>query len=398
MLPSFRNLPNGNSMLVFAGFGFLAPIITFLIAASSVSPEGKIAVLATLAVIYTILFFVTYWRHLDLETAAKNGAGDHKAHTSFDPSFGDLEKTFGLFGDSISRTEVFRLLASRIRTVLPAETIVLFDVVPGETELSLAASDGPSVAADSHVSNLAALSGEIEIITDDDATFASVPLTLDGITFSVLEFRLSRSIEDRSALLEKLGALRRRIPPMLLGIGDGEGNKSVAFTDPVTGLPNERTCHVVLEHQLAESMRNREERPLSVVAIDIRNFAKINQKFGQEAGDRILKLTASNIRSQLRQMDLVSRIRNDEFVIVLPATNETDVVEVIERILEHFGATVFDAGGGHEIQIRLDIGAASFWKDGETPAQLIQHAQRKKQQAKAAEPADLDLLQKEYVH
>ena len=97
------------------------------------------------------------------------------------------------------------------------------------------------VADDVHVSNLAALSGEIEIVTDDGATFASVPLMLDGITFSVLEFRLARPIEDRAALLEKLGSLRRRISPMLLGIGDGEENESVAFTDLVTGLPNERT-------------------------------------------------------------------------------------------------------------------------------------------------------------
>jgi diguanylate cyclase (GGDEF)-like protein len=185
---------------------------------------------------------------------------------------------------------------------------------------------------------------------------------------------------------------------MLLGVGDGEGNESVAFIDRVTGLPNERTCHVVLEHQLAESMRNREERPLSVVAIDIRKFAEINQKFGQEAGDRILKMTAANVRSQLRQMDLLSRIHNDEFVIVLPATNETEAVEVIERISAHFEETTFDAGGENEIKIRLDIGAASFWKDGETPTQLIQNAQFKKQQAKAEEPADLDLLQKEYVH
>jgi len=386
-------------MLVFAGFGFVAPIVTFLIATSSVSAEAKIAVLTTLAVIYTILFFVTYWRHLDLETAAKNGNLVASTHTSFDPSFSDLEKTFGLFGNSISRTEVFRLLASRIREVLRAETIVLLDVVPGETALSLAASDGEqTVGADSHVSNLAALSGEIEIVTDDGATFASVPLMLDGITFSVLEFRLARSIEDRAALLEKLGSLRRRISPMLLGIGDGEESESVAFTDLVTGLPNERTCHVVLEHQLAESKRNREERPLSVVAIDIRNFAKINQKFGQEIGDQILKMTASNIRGQLRQMDLLSRIHNDEFVIVLPATNETDAVEVIERILAHFEKTIFDVGGEHEIRIRLDIGAASFWKDGETPSQLIQDAQRKKQQTKAEEPADLDSLQKEYVN
>src|SRR6187399_980762 len=102
MRPSFRNLPSGNSMLVFAGFGFLAPIVTFLIATSPVSSEAKIAVLATLAVIYTILFFVTYWKHLDLETAAKNGHEGLSTHGSFDPSFGDLEKTFGLFGDSIS--------------------------------------------------------------------------------------------------------------------------------------------------------------------------------------------------------------------------------------------------------------------------------------------------------
>lgn len=386
-------------MLVFAGFGFLAPIITFLIATSSVSAEGKIAVLATLAVIYTILFFVTYWRHLDLETAAKNGHTEQSTHTSFDPSFSDLDKTFGLFGNSVSRAEVFKLIASRIRAVLPAETIVLFDVVPGETELSLAASDGEEMSGEkSDVSHLTVLSGEIELAAHNEQTFAAVPLTIDGITFSVLEFRFAHSVEDRRALLDKLGALQRRIPPMLLGVGDGEGNASVAFTDPVTGLPNERTCHVVLEHQLAESMRNREERPLSVVAIDIRNFAKINQKYGQEAGDRILKSTASNVRSQLRQMDLLSRIHNDEFVIVLPATNETDALEVIERISKHFEETVFDTGGENEIKIRLDIGAASFWKDGETSSQLIKYAQLKKQQAKAEEPAQLDPLQKEYVH
>ncbi|MCV5943055.1 GGDEF domain-containing protein, partial [Escherichia coli] len=79
---------------------------------------------------------------------------------------------------------------------------------------------------------------------------------------------------------------------LFLGSLAYEKSLSSALTDPLTKLPNERAFFLVLENQLAESQRFRDERPLTVLAVDIRDFEEINRDYGHSTGDRVLSFAA----------------------------------------------------------------------------------------------------------
>lgn len=108
------------------------------------------------------------------------------------------------------------------------------------------------------------------------------------------------------------------------------------MTDVTTDLPNERAFYLILENQIAEAQRKREDRPLTILAIDIKNFDEVNQKFGHAAGDRILNFVAHGIKDNLRQMDFLARSIGDEFLAILPTATKEVSHEVIARIQTGF--------------------------------------------------------------
>ena len=177
-----------------------------------------------------------------------------------------------------------------------------------------------------------------------------------------------------------------------------ERSASNALTDKVTNLPNERAFYMVLENQLAESIRHRDDRPLSVLTIDIKNFADVNQKFGFAAGDRMLAFTAERLTSELRKMDFLARSSNDEFLLVLPTASEKFASEIIHRIRESFADDPIVISEEEDIKVWLNFGWATFWRDGDTAEQLLRTARVRKQQAKAEEPSRVLWFPKEYVN
>ena len=155
---------------------------------------------------------------------------------------------------------------------------------------------------------------------------------------------------------------------------------------------------MVLENQLAESMRYREERPLTVLTIDIKGFGEVNTKLGHQTGDRILEFAGARIKEQLRKMDFLARTVNDEFAVILPTASEKTAAEIVNRIEAVFAKTPFAFSENEDVKIRLNFGEATFWKDGDTAQQLIRHARLRKQQAKSEEPVGVLWFPKEYVN
>jgi len=197
------------------------------------------------------------------------------------------------------------------------------------------------------------------------------------------------------AVLEAIG---RRLSPLFLSSLSFERSLSNALTDTLTSLPNERAFYVVFENQLAESQRHRDDRPLTILSIDIKNFADANQTYGFAAGDRLLAFTAERLASQLRKMDFLCRAANDEFLIILPTASEKFASEIVQRIRDRFASEPFRISETDDIKVWLNFGLATFWQDGETADQLLQSARIRKQQAKAEEPSKVLWFPKEYVN
>lgn len=415
--------PATNSVRLFLLFGFAAPFLTFIIAVSGFTGESKIILLAAVSAAYTGLYFAarTFWKAppaVLADAPIGTAAGEHTAEHHFD-RLNALEDASEFFGAALKQADMFRLVASRVNEIFQIESALLFrpdaetgKLIPceeyGTANILI---PGAGIEWERSIASIAYLSGEIEIdpkleiersavgalIDNNVRSAAALPLMDGDRVLAVLEIFTKQQIEMRSGTSEILEAIRSRIAPLLIGSFAAEQSIANAFTDPVTNLPNERALYMVLENQLAESIRYRDERPLSVLAVDIKNFRVVNQKFGHSTGDQILEIVGSRIRRQLRKMDLLARFEDDEFVIALPIVDEKAVSEVIARLQSAFAESNCQAGE-HSIPVDLNFGSATFWRDGETPLQLVRHAQLRKQQAKAEGPGNVAWFRKEYVN
>ena len=101
-------------------------------------------------------------------------------------------------------------------------------------------------------------------------------------------------------------------------------------TDSLTGLANRRYFDERIEEMV--SLANRKSQPLSLIMTDIDKFKRVNDEFGHDAGDRVLKGYADLMRTSTRREDLVVRFGGEEFLILLPLTHMDQAYLVAERI------------------------------------------------------------------
>jgi diguanylate cyclase (GGDEF)-like protein len=106
--------------------------------------------------------------------------------------------------------------------------------------------------------------------------------------------------------------------------------ETLAATDPLTSLYNRRHFFRLGAYELGHARRL--NKPLSVLAIDIDHFKKINDTYGHQVGDEIMRAAAHAFHSCLRQDDILARVGGDEFMALLPSTDIHEAAAVAERI------------------------------------------------------------------
>jgi diguanylate cyclase (GGDEF)-like protein/PAS domain S-box-containing protein len=102
----------------------------------------------------------------------------------------------------------------------------------------------------------------------------------------------------------------------------------LAFSDPLTGLPNRAR----LEQVMYDTHRRGE--PLTLLYLDLDDFKTVNDSLGHGAGDELLCVVAKRLKNIVREDDLVARIGGDEFALLLPGADEAGATEVVTRLLE----------------------------------------------------------------
>ncbi|MEX2046892.1 MAG: GGDEF domain-containing protein, partial [Chloroflexota bacterium] len=105
---------------------------------------------------------------------------------------------------------------------------------------------------------------------------------------------------------------------------------SLAMTDALTNLPNRRALLVHLARLVPDAART--GLPFSVVALDVDNLKRVNDDFGHDAGDQLLRSFGKAIQQEIRGSDVGVRIGGDEFLILLPGTTEATARRVVERL------------------------------------------------------------------
>lgn len=147
--------------------------------------------------------------------------------------------------------------------------------------------------------------------------------------------------------------------------------EELAFYDPLTGLPNRRFFfdHASL---ILESVK-RYRTPLTLLLMDLDHFKNVNDTYGHEAGDVVLKNFADVLRKSSRKSDLPARLGGEEFALLMPNTDLQQGRVVAERIRQEFQNSII-VYEGREIKMTLSGGLASYGPDVEGIDDLIRMA------------------------
>jgi diguanylate cyclase (GGDEF)-like protein len=144
--------------------------------------------------------------------------------------------------------------------------------------------------------------------------------------------------------------------------------RTMAVTDPLTGLANYRRLISVLEAELDRSRRT--QRPFSVVLLDMDGLKIINDQYGHLTGSRALVRISKILRNHSRAIDTAARYGGDEFALVLPEAGKDISSRVVSRIRERLSVEP------EQPALAVSAGVAAFPEDGDTPEKLLGAADR----------------------
>jgi diguanylate cyclase (GGDEF)-like protein len=189
-------------------------------------------------------------------------------------------------------------------------------------------------------------------------SLAVSPITLDGdiigslnqADFSPLRYRPGMDTQ----LLEQLAV---KVSICLSNVIAHERLKWQAVRDPLTGLLNRRIMETVLNREFKRAQRYRS--PLSLAFLDLDYFKIVNDRYGHECGDALLKYMAGQLAAITRDSDVVARYGGDEFVVILPGTPSQEACKLLERLQQHFQDKPMRYEG-RVIPVSISFGVASM--------------------------------------
>ncbi|MBL7158730.1 MAG: diguanylate cyclase [Candidatus Omnitrophica bacterium] len=149
--------------------------------------------------------------------------------------------------------------------------------------------------------------------------------------------------------------------------------KELVTIDPHTGLYNHRYLEKVIEAEFSRSKRAGE--PLSLVMVDIDYFKSINDVYGHEFGDLVLKQLATQLKRMVRQYDVVVRFSGEEFAILSPGSDRESIIQLAQRILD--AINLFNFGNKeHLVKLKLSVAVSAYPDDRITrPSDLIERGE-----------------------
>ncbi|MBI1174295.1 MAG: bacteriohemerythrin [Sideroxydans sp.] len=132
----------------------------------------------------------------------------------------------------------------------------------------------------------------------------------------------------------------------------------MAFHDRLTGLPNRALFFDRLAQAMSQARRNNSR--LALLFLDLDGFKAINDHFGHEAGDELLKATARRLRASIREVDTPARLGGDEFAVILGDLNSHEAATgITEKIISNLSAPV-SLKNNHACNIGVSIGIAIY--------------------------------------
>ena len=143
------------------------------------------------------------------------------------------------------------------------------------------------------------------------------------------------------------------------------------MVDSLTRLPNACALFLELDAELARSRRSGKE--LSVIVLDVDRFKDINDRYGHNHGDELLRTMGRRIKERCREYDRLARMGGDEFAVVLPECPHDALEQKIAAIVEAAEEAAREVSSG--MRFHASTGYASYPQDGENAAELLATAE-----------------------
>jgi len=218
-------------------------------------------------------------------------------------------------------------------------------------------------------------------------SFVSVPLKINdriigvlnlsdkttGEVFDEEDLKLIQSFATHAAIVMERNVFFTR----------AEELKKLTITDSLTGLLNRRYLYERLKDELGRSRRH--GHSFSLLMLDLDGFKQCNDTLGHPAGDRTLKTIADILLNVMRSIDIVARCGGDEFMVILPETDEPLAIDIAERLrskIEKMRGAGGEAAAPAHCALTTSIGLVSYPRHGDTGELLLQNVDKALYRAK----------------
>ncbi|QNM97447.1 GGDEF domain-containing protein [Chitinimonas koreensis] len=209
----------------------------------------------------------------------------------------------------------------------------------------------------------------------DDRDHVCVPLIGNGETLGLLHLRNTRGLHDPAFL----DGVAKRAALALVSLKAREALFNEATHDPLTTLYNRRYLEAALEEAARRSRRS--HRPVGLMMLDLDHFKAINDNYGHEVGDEVLREVAAKLKSSLRSGDIACRYGGEEFTVLLGGAS----LPATRLRAEQFRQTVEQLRVSHRgkmLRLTVSIGIAAFPENGTQISEVLHQADRALYEAK----------------
>ena len=220
---------------------------------------------------------------------------------------------------------------------------------------------------------------------------ALAPMVVENEPLGLVALAFDRDEVDVEAIELLVGHLTLALRDLLVR------DEAVRFSDvdPVTWVYNRRYLLRALESEIARA--GRYGRTLSLITLDIDGFTKFNETYGQSMGDRLLRSVATTLAETIASPELIARLKDDDFVVLLPETSRASAVTATTRLLASLAQiSVFGEDDDGAEPITASVAIACFPEDASTAQALLKRAladletakQDRRREASAASAAE----------
>ncbi len=211
--------------------------------------------------------------------------------------------------------------------------------------------------------------------------FLSMPVSRGSRAWGVMVTCHHAATELSNSQMKMLIGVANRLIAGFSGAERDQKLHSLAYVDPLTGLPNRVAMQSLLSQELANAERNKSMA--AILFIDLDRFKQANDTHGHAFGDRLLIQAANRIRNHVREDDIVARIGGDEFTVILSEVKTTREAASVARKLIQSLSRRFEIEG-QTIYTGASVGIAMYPDDGTGGAELLKMADTAMYRAKSA--------------